>query len=429
MNEINNLIYDDEKTISLVHLCTYIMGKWKLMIIAAVVLAILGGGLSYIKNSRVPEKSGSVLSLEEAEASFATKEEFAVAQNKIAKIEEYKQNVEERDYYLENSVKIKLNPNGFYEGTVTYVVSAADEKEILKAVTLLKSEILSEESFEKMAEELDEEKDPALLKEIVTDKTVYYETGAEVSIRALHYEKEECEKMLEVLKKNFPDVELIDAQVKTGSDYALISFSSDMLNARNAAYDAMKSVENGMSDKEKTYYELLENPDAVQEPVEAVKPSVDIKMAILAAFLGAFCVAGVYGVIYLFSGYVHTKEELQSWVAMPVLEVGNNLEMLAAMLAGIAGEYNEKSLYLTSSLESPNTALMENVKKMLQTKGIEAVVGQRVLDNPAALEDAMKCGAVVFAEMCNQSKEKDIREEIVKVHSCGVRVLGAILEK
>lgn len=429
MNENKNLIYDDEKTISLVHLCMYIMGKWKLMIIAAIVLAILSGGLSYIKSSKIPEQSGKVLSLEEAEASFSTEDEFTAVQNKIAKIDEYEQNVEERDYYIENSVKIRLNPNGFYEGTVTYVVSAADEKDILKAVTLLKSELLSEESFEKMAEELTEAKDPALLKEVVTEKTEYYETGAEVIIKARHYEKEECEKMLEVLKKDLPDVELIDAQVKTSSDYALISFSSDMLNARNTAYDAIKTIENGMSDKEKIYYELIENPNAVQEPVEAAKPSVDIKMAILAAVLGVFCVAGVYGVIYLFSGYVHTKEELQSWVDIPVLETGDNLEMLAAMLAGIAGEYNEKSLYLTSSLGSPNTELMENVKKMLQTKGIEAVVGQRVLDNPAALEDAMKCGAVVFTEMCNQSKEKDIREEIVKANSCGVRVLGVILEK
>ena len=429
MNENKNLIYDDEKIISPIHLCTYIMGKWKLMIITAVVLAILGGALSYIKSGKAPEQSESILSLEEVEASFVTEEEFSAAQNKIAKIKEYKQNIEERDYYLENSVKIKLDPNRFYEGTVTYVVSGSEEKDVLKAVTLLKSEILSEESFEKMAEELDEAKDPALLKEVVTEKTEYYETVAEVLVKVRYYEKEKCEKMLEVLKKDLPNVELTDAQVKTSSDYALISLNSDMLNARNAAYDAIITIENGMSDKEKTYYELLENSDVVQEPVEAAKPSVDIKMAILAAFLGAFCVAGVYGLIYLFSGYVHTKEELQSWVAMPILEVGDNLEMLAAMLAGIAGEYNEKSLYLTSSLGAPNIELMENVKKMLKAKGIEAIVGQRVLDNPAALEDAMKCGAVVFAEMCNQSKEKDIREEIVKVNSCGVRVLGAILEK
>ena len=340
MNEINNLIYDDEKTISLVHLCTYIMGKWKLMIIAAVVLAILGGGLSYIKNSRVPEKSGSVLSLEEAEASFATKEEFAVAQNKIAKIEEYKQNVEERDYYLENSVKIKLNPNGFYEGTVTYAVSGADEQDVLKNVAFLKGSLLSEENFVKMAEALNDTKDTALLKEVVEEETEYLTNGAEVVIKAFHYEKEECEKMLEYLKKDIPNVELVGEQISTKLDNALIGFSTDMVNVKNNMYDSMKSIENGMSALEKTYYEMLENPDVIKEPVAVVEPSIDLKLVIIAAVAGVFCVAGLDGVFYLFSGLVHTKEELESWIAVPVVNMESEVEMNATMLAGIVGERN-----------------------------------------------------------------------------------------
>ena len=429
VNEKKNLIFDDEKTISLIDLCLYLLRKWKVMVIAAVVLAIVAGGFTYVKSASETAQTAEELSLEEIEASFPTEDELAAAKNKIAALEEYKQNVEERDYYLENSVKAKLNPNGFYEGTVTYVVSAEDEEDVLKTVTRLKSEIFSEENFERMAEELTQTKDASLLKEVVTEETEYYLTGAEVVIKACHYDQEECEKMLEVLKKNIPGVELIDTQVRTNSDYTLMKLSSDMLNERNTAYDAMKSLENGMSELEKAYYELLTNPDAVKEPVETAAPSVDIKMVIVAAFLGAFCVAGFYGVLYHFSGYVHTKEELESWVDMPVLEVEENLEMLAAMLSGIAGEKNVNQLYLTSSLSPVNAVMMKELKELLHSKGIEVVIGERILNNPTALENAVKCSGVVLVEKCNQSKEKDIREEIVKVNSCGVRVLGAILEK
>ena len=429
VNENKNLIYDDEKTISLVDLCFYLLSKWKLMVIVAIILAIVAGGFTYMKSSKASENSGEVLSLEGLEDSFETEDALMAAQNKIAKIEEYKQNMEERDYYLENSVKIKLNPNRFYEGIVSYVVSASDERAVLKAVALLENAILSEETFEKMAAELADTKDTALLKEVLAVETEYHTTGATVVVKVRHYVQEECEKMLDVLPKNLTYVELVDAQVKTKSDYTLISFSSDMLNARNTAYDTMKSLENGMSELEKAYYEMLKNPDEVKVPVQKTEASVDLKMVIIAAFLGAFCVAGLYGVFYLFSGYVHTKEELESWVDMPVLDVEENLEMNATMLAGIVTERNVSKLYLTSSLESANVALMKNLEELLLAKNIEVIVGECILNNPIALQKAVNCGAIVLVEKCNKSKEKDIREEIVKVNSCGVRVLGAILEK
>ena len=68
VNENKNLIYDDEKTISLVDLCFYLLSKWKLMVIAAIILAIIAGGFTYMKSSKASENSGEVLSLEELEA-------------------------------------------------------------------------------------------------------------------------------------------------------------------------------------------------------------------------------------------------------------------------------------------------------------------------------------------------------------------------
>lgn len=429
VNENKNLIYEDEKTISLIDLCIYLLCKWKLMVIVAVVLAVIAGGVTYVSSSKAAEDSVKALSLEKIEASFATEDALIAAQNKIAKIEEYKQNVEEIDYYLKNSVKIKLNPNRFYEGIASYVVSAGSEKEILETVAILKNAIFSEDTFEKMAEDLTETKDIALLKEVVGIETEYLTTGAEVVVKVCHYAQEECQKMLDILPETLANVKLIDAQVKTKSDYTLMNFSGDMLNARNTAYDTMKSLENGMSELEITYYEMLKNPNEVKESVQKSEASVDLKTVIIAAFLGAFCVAGFYGVFYLFSGYVHTKEELESWVDMPVLDAEENLEMNATILAGIAAENNVSKLYLTSSLEEANEALMNNLQVVLIAKNIEVVVGESVLNNPTALQEAANCGAMTLIEKRNKSKEKDIREEIVKANACGVRVLATILEK
>lgn len=435
MNENKVLIYEEEKTISLVDLCFFVLSKWKLMVITAVVLAVVAGGFTYVKSGKdaktANETVTKVLSLEEAEASFTTEDELTVMQIKIDRIEECKQSLEERNYYLENSVKLKLNPNKYYEGTATYAVQGNDEKDVLKAAALLEDQILSEDTFEAMVAQLAEATDVALLKEVVKVKTEHYVSGAEVTVTVMHYDKEECLKMLEVLPKTSTDIELINAQVNTKSDYALMSLRGDVLYARNAVYDTLKSLENGMSELEKTYYDLLNNSDAVieTEPVQEVKASVDLKLVIIAAFLGAFAVTGLYGVYYLFSGHVHTKEELESWISAPVLNMESDLEMNATMLAGILGEKNADKIYLTSSLEPANEVWMREFSEVLKLKNIETIIGADISDNPSALQKAVETGALVLVEKCYKSKEKDIRETIVKANSCGVRVCSVILEK
>ncbi len=437
MNENKVIICDDEKTISLIDLCCYVLGKWKIMIIAAVVLAVVAGGFSYLKSGKEAETAATtetkVLSFEKVEDSFETEDALEAAQNKIIRIEKYQKNLEERDYYLENSVKVKLDPNRFYEGTATYVITGDDEKSVLKSVALLENQILSEETFEKMAENLSETKDIALLKEVVTVKSEQHMSGAKVVVKVVHYEQEECKKMLETLPEDSASVELIDAQVNTKNDLGLMSFSSDVLNERNGVYDAIKSLENGMSELEKAYYELLNGSELSMETepemVQTSKASVDLKIVIVGAVLGAFAVAGLYGVYYLFSGYVHTKEELESWISAPVLNMGSDLEMNATMIAGIVGERNADKIYLTSSLDSANETFMKELADLLKDKNIETVIGQYIWDNPSALQKAVETGAMVLVEKCYKSKEKDIRETIVKANSCGVRICSVILEK
>ena len=99
------------------------------------------------------------------------------------------------------------------------------------------------------------------------------------------------------------------------------------------------------------------------------------------------------------------------------------------MLAGILGEKNADKIYLTSSLEPANEVWMKEFSEVLKLKNIETIIGADISDNPSALQKAVETGALVLVEKCYKSKEKDIRETIVKANSCGVRVCSVILEK
>jgi hypothetical protein len=61
--------------------------------------------------------------------------------------------------------------------------------------------------------------------------------------------------------------------------------------------------------------------------------------------------------------------------------------------------------------------------------GIEIIVGNNVLKDGTALQDAVDCGAMILFEKANVSKEKNVKDAILKATSCGINVLSIVLEK
>lgn len=457
---------NEEKTINLIDLCFYMLKRWKQMVIAAVILAVVAAGFTYLQSKKAYEAykvTVDMPAVEAVESVELTVEEKAALQAKIDVIEENEENIAEYDYYLQKSIKAKLNPNGFYEGTVGYVLSSDSNEDSIKALALCYEHVLAEKNYETLAGQLTDEPDEALLKEVVTaneehyvadlstDAVAKYEVNTMFTVEVQHYTQEDCEKMLTFFKTELENMqqvfeeenlevsfEKVTSHVKTRNDRSLVTLSRDIKNAKSTAYDTIANLKNNMTDVQKKYYALsqglkVEESGAaeVETPTVAAvpEPSVDLKMVVIAAIAGAFCVAGVYGVLYLFSGHVHNKEELESWLNLPVLEANETIEMVATLLAGIAGQKEAKKLYLTGSLSSGNTDGMLKLKELLATEGIEVVAGSSILTDAKALQDAAECGFAAFMEKCNVSKEKDIREEIDKATSCGVEVIGIILEK
>lgn len=432
------------------------------MAAAAVVLAIVAAGFTYMKSSKAYDaylEAKDLPAMEAVEKVDLSEDEKAALQAKIDVIEENEENIAEYDYYLEKSVRAKLDPNGFYEGTAVYFLSADSSEDMVKALALCYERAFAEEHYETLAKTLTDEPDAALLKEVISAKEEYMSEEADygkfsdysdvkLTITVQHYQQEDCEAMLqlfvqemaeaaEAIKAENVTVEFIKAAsyIKTRSDNSLVALSRDMKKARSDAYDAIANMKNNMSDIQKEYYALSQEAKVEADKTEETEtsavvqaPSVDLKLVVLAAVAGAFCVAGFYGVLYLFSGCVHNKEELESWLKLPVLELGADTEMAAALLSGIVGQKAVKKLYLTGSISDVNAEEMKKIKEFLLTDGVEVIVGNSILKDVAALQEAAECGAIAFLEKCNVSMEKDIREEIMKADSCGVQILGIILE-
>lgn len=479
MNERLNEIYAEEKSISIIDMLFYVLRRWKSVLAVALAAAIAVGTLTYMKSgAEVSEQPTTPEALlEQIDLSDSEKEEL---EYKLSLIHGYEKTIAESDEYLNHSIKANLDPNGFYEGKLQYVFSGADSTDVLEAALQCKGRLEAGDTLETMVKSMKEETTEAFLREAIEvsagtnpEQTVIMEGYEKVlNVKVVHYDRAECENILSYLK----EVMEAEAVVQSGKQVAvtkvadtvtlsvseaLIGSKREMINIKSAAYDALKNVKDGMSDIQKTYYELETQEKTIDtesqpKPEAETGRSVNMKYIVLAAVALAFCMAAFYAAAYLFGGHIHTRRELESCMFVPVAGYstesgkkknlidrlidsmekkagavsGDTLEMLCAMLKNYAEQENVKKLYLSGSrVQGEGAEVFTHLKKMLAAEGIELVVGQNILTDAAAFQNAVDCGNVVFWETCHKSREKDIRAEVMKVLSCGAKVLAIVAEK
>lgn len=449
MNETYNHIYEEEKTISLVDLCFYILKRWRIMVIVALLAALIMVGYSGLTSYRNYQATKNAPDMPPVEL---TDSEISGLQTKLQSIKVYEDNVNAYQTYLEQSIKCKLDPNGFYEGSVNYVITLESDEEIMSAKTICEAEILNAEVYETLAEVLKEDAAASKVGEVVSLSTEKAASGNELLMRlkvtARYYTEKGCQKMLTVLSEAIESVSLVAIRDDVGefekiserilftSDASLIDAKQGILNSKTSANKNLTDLKNSITENQKKYQAWLES-SAEEETVKEeakFKLSVNWKYVIIAAVAGAICVAGFYGVIYLFNGRIHTKEELESYLKVPVLSLGkgkndNTPEMIATMLSGYIVAQDIKSLYLTGSLGEKQAETMKELEGLLQKKGVKIHCGNSILTDASALQQAIDSGCVVFLEKCNETLEKKVVDEIEKAAFCGVKVLGMILEK
>ena len=461
MNGNYKQINEDEKIVSLTGLCFYILKKWKIMLVFAVVAAILAGGLFTVKDYKAykatqgSEQGGSTNTKKVSEYVDAS------VRAKMETIANYRETIATYEYYYENSIKVKLDPNNIYQGVHEYIFSATDSEEMLKALSICKETLFTDEKYEELIANLSEPTDVSLIKEVVVFTEEYpvvsqyndfKTTSADcmtLRIDARHYNEEDCKTMhafVEELMNTLQpmlnakgvgvEVSLSSAKVERRVDRTTPALGKELRQTITNLYDNIATIESKMTAEEADYYKyLLKENSKVESNVPATQGNaslldfLNVKMGVLGAIAGVICVAGYYVLLYLAGGFVHNKEELGSWINVPVVELDGETDMLAAFLNGVAANHNVKKIYLTGTSSKINKEVIEKVKAMVAPKGLEVVVGNSILKEGKALQEAMDCGSMILLEKVNISKEKNVKDAIEKAASCGVRVLSIVLEK
>ena len=461
MNGNYKLINEDEKTVNLMVLCLYVLKKWKIMLAFAVLAGILAGGLFTVTDYKAYKAS---LSTEQGvETSKKNVSEFVKGSvlSKMETIENYERTIATYEYYYTNSIKVKLDPNHIPQGSHEYLFSAVNSEEMLKAISVCEQELFSDENLEKMIAELSVPTEVKFIKEVIyfakeypvaakLEENVIYGDDEDMLYRVTvrHYNQEDCDKMhafvyelMESLQGMLDerdinvDVSYAASKQEVRVDRSYPALGKELRSTINSFYDNIETVKNKMSAEEASYYEYLlkENSktgeNAAVNADASIADFLDVKMGVLGAVAGVVCVAGYFVLLYLLGGFVHNKEELSSWLNVPVAEFGADAEMLAVFLYGVAMNHNVKKVYLTGTMPQLDHENLMQISTMVAERGVEVIVGNSILKEGKSLQDATDCGSMILLEKANVSKEKDVKEAIEKAVSCGINVLSVVLEK
>lgn len=452
--EKDQVIYEQGKCICIRDLITYLLRKWKVILAGAVILAVVCGGYSWVRGNRGSSVTAPGSSLSESE------KKAAMENGRM--LEEYETVYEEYSQYLEESIVARLNPNGYYQGSLRYLIKGESYGEAMELLLSCKDYLLGIEQLQRMSDQLEGNPNPAYLNEVIFveegSKTehefvdtegqqivsVSTNTGEEqiLTITVCYDDQEECEKILKICEKmtaenfskepeNASKVRKISSEVTMKCDRKILALSRNIALEQQKLQTYIEEIEGVYTSDQKAYYESTkaetteEGETAVLEPQ---KSGISKKWVVLGGFLGAFFTAAAYGAVYLLDGRLHTKAELESVVKVPVLAYAEkkegSLEVLAVQIETWAKQRKTDRLFLTGSVEMPEQE--KNLEKILKKKGIQVIPGKSILKDSEALAQAVACGYIAFLEKEGTSKTDLVKAQLVQAQSCDLEILGVL---
>ncbi len=366
MNENYNYSYEDEAEINLIDLIFYLLNQWKMLIVAVLIGAVIGGAIYVVKKSSA-DKAAAALEAEMEDAKTGVeddetveelKEQYQITEDVESNMElayQYRQLYRKQLEYNQNSPIMMMNPSAVYSGGLEYYVSAEYDTGM---VALLYQNILSESGIlEELKDAADLPYKEQYIRELVSC-SVSRENDSSVNINSdvqnvyrtavitftVNAPSEvECEQMLQVIRDKVSE---IDQQcLDTYEDYSMtpvndsinLVASSDYLSRQKSNTDqlntyrnTMTNLENGFTEDEKAYYnrvylsrdyEVEEETEAATDTTVAVEPeSVSlVKWLVIGIFLMCVVWGGYYLVKYLLDKNIKTPDEMRSRYGLPLI--------------------------------------------------------------------------------------------------------------
>lgn len=482
-NMYNN--YEDDMEIDLVDLLFYLLKKWRSLIVAIVIGAILGAGLYVVKNHQQQAEQAAqeaeLLKNDEDEA-FDEKD-YNISKDTKVNMDiayQYRQLYNKQLEYNQKSIIMQLDPNEVYAGVLEYYISAGNNTGLLSELyqNILNDDDILEELKDASGFKCETPYIKELISSYVSDDNAAFinvnsnvenvEKHSFVTYRVVSTNQKSCEKMLQVLRER---VEALQAEYEeTYGAYGVSEVSSAIsqvtdttyLNAQRDNVDrlsnylsTMKNAESNFSDDEKTYYtnkylakEYVDSDNAEEAKavlLEEAEPVSKVKWLAIGVILLVVIWGGYYVVRYLLDPRVKTVSELQNIYRFPVIGIvqtaANNSKGLDKMLDHLYQNTKQKPDTLEYVIQAINAMQTEKsvlcgdteipeIKKLMEklSDSCEHMkIGDFISKNIESLEHAKAAGNEILVVRIDKNRRKEIEKEIESCRLQKISMVGVVV--
>ena len=485
MNENMYNNYEDDMEIDLVDLLFYLLKKWRSLIVAIVIGAILGAGLYVVKNHQQQAEQAAqeaeLLKNDEDEA-FDEKD-YNISKDTKVNMDiayQYRQLYNKQLEYNQKSIIMQLDPNAIYAGVLEYHISAGNNTGLLGEVY---QNILNEDDvLEELKDASGFKCETPYIKEVVSswtsdDNAAFINVNSNgenvekhsfVTYRVVSTNQKSCEKMLQVLRERVEALQTeneetygsygvseVSSAISQVTDTTYLNAQRDNVDRLSNYLSTMKNAESNFSDDEKTYYtnkylakEYVDSDNAEEAKaalLEEVEPVSKVKWLAIGVILLVMVWGGYYVIRYLLDQRIKTVSELQNTYHLPIIgtvQTGtSNSKGLDKMLDHLYQNTKQKPDTLEYVIQAINAMQTEKsvlcgdteipeVKKLMEELADSCEylkIGDFISKNIESLEHAKAAGNEILVVRIDKNRRKEIEKEIESCRLQKISMVGIVV--
>lgn len=427
-------------------LAVHILRRWRSVLIATLIVAVLLTGVKYMRDLRA---YNNALATQNDEVAVVELDEASLAN--AAQVLQYQKLYQMQATYNNTSLLMQIDPGKIPTRTLSYLVTGARG---FVTASMYQTHLNDLSVYQSVAEEISSDADPSHVMELVT-VTVQYDSGANtvadhamVNVKIIAPTEELCNAIATQVKQQMQTLKttvtaslgahgltLAAETAQLNADNALKTTQQNNLNNCNTLRNNLKSATDALTGKEKTYVKQMTDLNKDGASAAPTPPSVSKKMVVLGVAAGLALMVGLYALGYVFNRKVKSREDFTERYGLFVfgsIAEGKETALAERQLtlsarAAVGNKEPLRMLVIGGALADKDAALFAPLKEALAKNGIALDALPCALTDPAAFEQLADADAVVLAETVGASTYDDIYREIEMCERLQHPILGAFI--
>lgn len=496
---------EKERTVRIKDLTGYVLKRWRVLLICMVIFAVLLNGYSCLKSYQSISETKNQGMQKEDFSQYRDKlsdKEILEVENAVESYHMYEESYADYKEYNINSIKMQIDANAVPTQKVIYQI-AGNQRDVVNISDTFVEVIPGNKVCNDILEQTEWDTDVSYVKELISVANTHMDTivtdnqnitdiiennSSEelpilITVNIIADNQKNCEIIANAideeigvvandLKAQFGQfsVQKISDSYGVESNKDLLREQQNSVNEMNNSNNSMQTLENNLTDDQKSYFAALVNEepeldeDNAEEVTEIDIPKVQYinkKYIIVGAALGVILCC-FYAVCRFFldkkllsPNYVLDDLKSEVLLLYPDKQSVNKkcnvvdrwldgifsqdgsfctgddkLDILCANIQIFKEKNNLKKIHVSSSQKNENIeSFISKVSVCLYEKNIDFSVGESIISNTESLEKFASADGVIFVEQLNQTLISEMSQELSLCEKYNVKNLGFVIIK